>query len=185
MGEPKQVLRYQGQTLIGRAAGAALNSQCSPVIVVLGSAADTLRDEIGGADVCVVINADWAEGMASSIRCGIAALEDATSGRAEAAILALCDQPFVTSDVLDRLVETYQKSRPPIIASAYEVNGEVACGVPALFGRELFPELLALQGAEGAKRIIARHRDKTITLPTPEAAFDVDTPDDFRILQSV
>jgi molybdenum cofactor cytidylyltransferase len=183
MGVPKQALRYQGETLLGRAVSAALNSRRSPVIVVLGSAAETLRGELSGTEAHAVINSDWAEGMASSIRCGIAALEDATSGGSEAAILTLCDQPFVTSEVFNRLVEAYQKSRPPIVASTYEVNGEVACGVPALFGRALFPELLALQGAEGAKRIITRHQDETISIPTPEAAFDVDTPDHYRILQ--
>ena len=181
MGEPKQLLRYDGETLLCRAARAALDSRCRPVVVVLGAHAGALRGEVSGAQV--VVNQEWAEGMSSSIRCGLRALEAVTAGSAAAAVLMLCDQPFVTSGVINRLLETYETKRPLLVASEYEAGGERTSGVPALFSRSLFSELMELRGAQGAKRVIQRHAPEALTVAAPEAAFDVDTPEDYRILK--
>ena len=94
----------------------------------------------------------------------------------------LCDQPYVTSDVIGRLSDTYWESRAPIVASEYGAGDEKTLGVPALFSRALFPELMTLSGAEGAKRIIARHSAEVAVVAMPEAAFDVDTWSDYRAL---
>ena len=136
----------------------------------------------GGAQAQVVINQEWAEGMGASIRCGLRALEAATLGRAAAVVLMLCDQPFVTSTIINRLLETYVTERPLLVASEYEVGGETARGVPALFSRALFSELMDLRGAGGAKRVIRRHSPEAAFIAAPEAAFDVDTPEDYRRL---
>lgn len=183
MGEPKQLLRCEGETLLGRAVRAALGSRCRPVVVVLGAHAEALRGEVAAAEARVVVNPEWAEGMASSIRCGLAALEAATAGKALAAALTLCDQPFVTGEVIDRLHAAYEAERPPLVASEYEAGGERTRGVPALFSRALFPELMDLRGAEGAKRVIKRHSSSAIFIAAPEAAFDLDTPEDYRLLK--
>jgi molybdenum cofactor cytidylyltransferase len=95
----------------------------------------------------------------------------------------LCDQPFVTGDVLRRLAHAYQAKHALLIASEYTAGGERTLGVPALFSRALFPELMALGGAEGAKRIIARHAAEAEVISVPEAAYDIDTPDDYRTLR--
>ncbi len=182
MGEPKQLLRFGGETLLRRAVSAALGSRCRTVVVVLGAHADELRGEAAGAHVA--FNEEWAEGMSSSIRCGLRALETATSGPADAALLMLCDQPFVTSAVINRLLEAYEETRPPLVASRYEARGESTFGVPALFSRELFRELMELRGAEGAKRVIRQHSSEALVVAAPEAAFDVDTPEDYRALKS-
>jgi molybdenum cofactor cytidylyltransferase len=180
MGEPKQLLRYGGESLLRRAVQAALGSRCRPVVVVLGAHAEVLRGEAAGAQV--VVNEEWAEGMSSSIRCGLRALDAATPVLADAAILTLCDQPFVTSEVIDRLVAAYEEKRPALVASRYESGGEATTGVPALFSRELFAELMELRGAEGAKRVITRHASEATHVSVPEASFDVDTPEDYRSL---
>lgn len=182
MGEPKQLLRYGGETLLGRALRAALETRCRPVVLVLGAWAETLRAEVEGRGAIVVVNEAWAEGMGSSIRAGLGALRTATSEAIEAAVVLLCDQPFVTSDIVVRLVETYRTQRTLLVASAYEAGGERTLGAPALFSRALFPELMALNGAEGAKRIIQRHAAEAVCVETQAAAFDVDTPDDYRAL---
>lgn len=184
MGEPKQLLHYQGETLLQRATTTALRSRCEPVIVVLGSQAEAFCEELAATPATIVINQEWEEGMASSIRCGIKALEAKASNQAEAAILMLCDQPFVTPTTLNRLLTTYQTARPSVVASAFEVRGEMTCGVPALFSRSLFSELLNLHGAKGAKAIITKHRNEAIMLATPEAAIDIDTPLDYLTLQA-
>lgn len=183
MGELKQLLRYEGETLLRRAVRSALDSQCHPVIVVLGAEADVLRDEIADLEALIVVNQEWNEGMSSSIRCGISALEAATSGHAQAAILMLCDQPFVNASVINRLLETSHARPSLLVASEYESNGERTRGVPALFSRALFSELMAVRGAEGAKRVIERHQNEAGLIAVPEAAFDVDTPDDYQILR--
>ena len=180
MGGPKQLLRYDGETLLRRAVRAALGSRCRPAVVVLGAQAEALRGEVVGAQV--VINEEWEEGMASSLRCGLRALEAATSEPLAAAVLLLCDQPFVTSTVINRLLETYETERPLLVASEYEVGGETARGVPALFSRALFSELMDLRGVGGAKRVIRRHASEAAFIAAPEAAFDVDTPEDYRRL---
>ncbi len=182
MGKPKQLLRYEGETLLVRAARAALDTQCRPVIVVLGVQAETMQTEIAAMGVSVVVNDKWAEGMSSSIRCGLRALETAATNEIEAAILMLCDQPLVTSVTLRRLVDAYHLRLALLVASEYEAEGEKTRGVPALFGRSLFPELMELRGAQGAKRIIARHATEAAVITVPEAAFDLDTPDDYRAL---
>ena len=94
----------------------------------------------------------------------------------------LCDQPFVTASVINRLTDTFYARRPPLVVSEYETGGERVQGVPTLFSRALFPELMSLSGAEGAKRIIARHASEAARVAVPEAVFDVDTPGDYYLL---
>jgi molybdenum cofactor cytidylyltransferase len=140
-----------------------------------------LRAEVGSG-VEVVVNQDWAEGLAASIRCGLRALEAITAGTADACVLTLCDQPFVTSAVINRLVQAYEIGGRLLVASEYAINNEPTQGVPALFSRALFAELIDLRGAAGAQRIIKRHRAEAAFVAVPEAAFDVDTPADYRSL---
>jgi molybdenum cofactor cytidylyltransferase len=183
MGEPKQLLKFEGETLLRRAARAALETGSHPIVVVLGFRAHLMREEIMDLDALTVVNQEWHEGMSSSIRHGLRqALESTAPAEIEAAILMLCDQPYVTSGIIERLVDAYRESRAPVVASEYEASSEKTLGAPALFSRELFQELMALHGAEGAKRIIARHRAEAIAIAMPEAAFDVDTPGDYRVL---
>lgn len=183
MGEPKQRLVFEGETLLARAVRAALETGCRPVVVVLGAEASVLLEEIAVTGAHVVVNQSWAEGMSSSLRCGLRVLEEsANEETAAAAVVMLCDQPFVTGDVIGRLVDAYLKERPLLVASVYEASGERTCGVPALFSRALFPELSALRGASGARRVIARHKAEATLIEVPEAAFDVDTPGNYQAL---
>jgi molybdenum cofactor cytidylyltransferase len=184
MGGPKQLLRYRGETLLGRAVRAALGTICRPVVVVLGAGSDAMLAEVAATEARVVVNEAWAEGMASSIRLGLRELEAAASVGLDAVVLTLCDQPLVTAETLSRLVDAYERLRPTLVASEYESRSELTRGVPALFGRALFAELMGLRGAEGARRVIARHTDAASTVAAPEAAFDVDTPDDYEALSA-
>jgi molybdenum cofactor cytidylyltransferase len=185
MGQPKQLLHHEGETLLNRAIRVGLEAQCGPVIVVLGSDAETLQEAIAASRARIVVNQAWAEGMSSSIRCGLRELEAATGDKTDAAIFMLCDQPLITSVIVRRLVDAYDSRRALLVASEYEAGGEKTRGVPALFSRTLFPELMELRGVEGAKRVIARHAAEATVIAVPEAAFDVDTADDYRALQDV
>jgi molybdenum cofactor cytidylyltransferase len=177
MGSPKQTLRYRGESLLRRAARAALGAGCSPVVVVTGAHADLSRRELDGLDVREVWNSLWETGMASSVRAGV---EGLLGGEADvdAIVLLLCDQPHVTADLISGLVAAHRDKGSPVVASTY--GGSF--GVPALFGKALFDELARLEGAAGAKQVIKRHAAEAHFLPFPCGEVDVDTPDDFSRL---
>ena len=176
MGSPKQTLQFEGESLLRRAALAALGAGCRPVVVVTGAHAELSRRELDGLDVRVVLNKLWETGMASSVRVGVEGLDGA-----EAAVLMLCDQPHATADVISRLVEAHRATGSPVVASAYGGG----FGVPAVFGRALFAELTRLEGAAGAKQVIKRHAAEAHFVPFPGGEVDVDTPDDFSRLTAM
>jgi molybdenum cofactor cytidylyltransferase len=177
MGVPKQTLRFHGQSMLRRAALAALGAGCRPVIVVTGAHAEQSRGELRGLDVLEVVNALWETGMGSSIRAGVEGLLGAEPAAA-AAVVLLCDQPHLTSEIISGLVTAHGATGRPVVASEY--GGSF--GVPALFGRALFDELARLEGAAGAKQVIKRHASEAHFLPFPGGEVDVDTPDDFMRL---
>ena len=172
LGTPKQLVQFEGKSLLRRAAGAALASCCNPVVVVLGAESAACAAELDGLELLLAHNADWKSGMASSVRTGLEAL--LTEDGLEAVLFMVCDQLLVTPDILNSLVHAFEAGNHPIIASEYD--GEI--GVPALFGRTLFPELLALSGPEGARKVIHRHRSETLLIAFPGGTLDIDTPTD-------
>jgi len=171
LGKPKQLVSFRGRTLIRIAVEAGLNSICRPVVVVLGAKADHIRPEVP-EQARVVENSEWQEGMASSIRRGVEAIE----AEVDAVILMLCDQPLVDAEILNRIAA---KSEAGLVAAQYD--GTV--GVPALFGREYFSELRALGGKEGAKKILQANENRIARIPCPEAGVDIDTAADVQRLQ--
>jgi molybdenum cofactor cytidylyltransferase len=177
MGSPKQTLQYRGESLLRRAALAAIGAGCRPVIVVTGANSELSRRELQGLEVREVLNTHWETGMASSIRAGVEGLVSADAD-AEAVILMLCDQPHVTAEVISGLVAAHRATGRPVVASTY--GGSF--GVPALFSREIFAELARLEGAAGAKQVIKRHASEAHFLPFQAGEVDVDTPDDFSRL---
>src|SRR4028119_223468 len=136
MGTPKQLLLYQGRSFVRHIAEVANTSVCQPITVVLGANAERIKPEISQLPVQIIENQQWAEGMSSSIRVGLEAL-NAMNQNLDAVAIALCDQPFVSSQLLDRIVEAYRFTGKPIIACEY--SGTL--GVPVLFSRALFSEL--------------------------------------------
>jgi xanthine dehydrogenase accessory factor len=172
MGRPKQLEKIAGQALVRRAAKAALAAGSGSVHVVVGAEAVRVRQTLEGLPVELVINDAWKEGMASSIRAAIDAIER-RERPVETLILMLCDQPGVSGDVLRRLLDAYRMTRAPVVASRYPEGP----GVPALFHAELFPALKSLHGDIGARQLI-RHLDRDIvTIPFATPA-DIDTPED-------
>lgn len=178
LGEPKQNLLYEGQPLLQRAIQTALASACEPVLVILGSNAEAFQAGLNDLPVQTVFNPDWPEGMASSIRSGISTLNE-MSADLDGAIIMVCDQPFVTTDLLNEMVEQKRLHGHGIIACAYQDT----LGTPALFDKQFFPELLALQGQDGAKKLLFRHAALVTPLAFPLGTFDIDTPQDYEALQ--
>lgn len=180
LGTPKQLLLYQGRSFVRHIAEVAIASVCQPIAVVLGAHAQRIKPEVSQLPVQVVENQQWAEGMSSSLRVGMEAL-NAMNPKLEAVAIALCDQPFVSSQRLNRIVEAYHFTGKAIIASEY--SGTL--GVPALFSRTLFSELMALKSTEGAKQLIKKHIHEVFSVPFPEGAIDIDTPKDYEQFQSL
>ena len=178
MGTPKQLLTYRGCTLIRHMAEVAIASVCQPIVVVLGANAERIKPEISQLPIPIVENQQWEEGMSASIRVGLAALL-AVNKNLDAVAIALCDQPFVSPQTLNQLVEAYYLTGKPIITSEYAGT----LGVPALFNRTLFSELMALKSTEGAKQLIKRHIHEISSIPFPDGTIDIDTPNDYEQLQ--
>ncbi len=172
MGRPKLLLRWKGRTLVRAAAEAALQA-CARVVVVVGPQAERMRSELASLPLLVVTNPDHREGISSSLRCGLREVADAP-----AVLVTLADQVQVTGPHLRRLVDAYRSTRAPVVAASY---GDTV-GVPAVFAQEVFPDLLALRGDVGAKGVIQRYGDRVVRVPLPEAAVDVDTPEDWERL---
>ncbi len=177
MGEPKQLLAYHGTTLLQHAIATALELDGTPVVVVLGAHAEKIRTQISEPRVTFAENPDWLEGMGASVRVGLSAMLAAHPDVAGVIFLP-CDQPLLTAATLRDLIAAHERTGRAIAASEY---GGVL-GVPALFARDHFPELLALDGATGARQIIWAHRANAIGVPFPEGAVDVDTPADYARL---
>lgn len=180
MGVPKQLLQFGGETMLRRAASVALKAGCRPVVVVTGANATQSRKALRGLDVREAENPQWESGISSSVRVGIEAVVTASPGTT-AVVLMLCDQPFVTREIIARLVAAHIETGRSIVASLY--GGSY--GVPALFGKVHFAELRTLKGDAGAKRVIQKHLPKVHLLPFPEGEIDIDTPDDLARLQSM
>ncbi len=175
LGSPKQLLLYQGTTLIRHLAKTALDSRAGRVSVVIGANAEKIRDEISRLPVTIIRNVNWQEGMASSIR---AAVE--TEGQNAAAILfLLSDQPLVSTPILNALVDSFRQDPDRIAACTYSNT----VGVPALFPKSYFRELTELAGDAGAKTVILRHIDSVSKISFPEGGVDIDSLSDLKKLK--
>lgn len=172
LGQPKQLVEIEGQSLVRRAAESALSAGSGSVHVVVGAEVDRVRAALEGLPVELVVNEAWREGVASSIRAAIDAIER-RDRPVETLLLMLCDQPGVSGDVLRRLLDAYRMTRAPVVASRYPEGP----GVPALFHAELFPALKSLDGDVGARELI-RHLDRDVVTIPFAMADDIDTPGD-------
>lgn len=172
MGEPKLLLRHAGRTLLELALEKAQRVS-DLALVVLGAHSEAYGPLARAAGAAVVMNPGWREGLASSLRAGVAALPP----EAEAALVVLPDQPFVPLVHLRALLECYFETRAPLVLSRY--LGADVLGVPGVVDRSLFGALQSLQGEQGAKRLAARSAYRTVPLAQAE---DVDSPSDARRL---
>ncbi len=179
LGKPKQLTRFHGVTLLQNAAEMLAATVCRPIVAVLGAESEAAAAELTGIEINVSVNPDWQAGMSSSINCGLNCLLNAEPAL-DGVVIALCDQPLVTAEHIGRLVQDFALNRSPITAASY---GETL-GVPALFARSMFDELLQLVGDKGARRLIRDHPGLVRSVPVDEAAFDIDTADDLRRLTS-
>ena len=177
MGAPKQLLEIDGQPLLIHAVAAALASPAWPVVVVLGAHAEKIRPVLARLPVLVTENAAWPEGMAASIRAGVTTLQQ-FSRNLDAALIALCDQPAFSTDVIAQLIAMQRSTGRSIVAAHYSGRN----GAPALFLREHFSTLTHLTGEEGARALLNDDPARVASVDLPALALDLDTPADVAAL---
>jgi molybdenum cofactor cytidylyltransferase len=170
-GSPKQCARLSDHTLIGRAITAATEAVGPAIRVILGAHAAEIALTLDLPADQVRINAHWVEGIASSIRLGIASLPASCGG----ALCLLADQPYITAASLGRIINAWRSAPEHIVASSFES----VIGAPCLFPRWCFSELEGLQGDKGAQGLLVRYAERVRTVHLPEAAIDIDTPMQF------
>jgi molybdenum cofactor cytidylyltransferase len=175
-GRIKQLLPWRGKTLIENAVALAASSRAAETIVVLGANAAEIRTAIKGAPTRVLLNRDWEIGHASSIRAGLNAL-----GREiDAAIFVNADQPFLSTEVVDRIIQRYYETGATIVAPVYAGKR----GSPVLFDRVHFDELVSLQGEQGGRELLTKYRERIQPVEFADArlALDIDTPEEYEKL---
>jgi len=176
LGQPKQLLMLDGETLLARSVRLACEAGAAPVLVIVGAHAELIRAAVPADTVAVVMNDEWERGIASSIHAGVKTMDAVARGL----LILACDQPRLSVDHLRGLIETFAaQSEASIVASAYAG----VLGIPAIFPREVFADLLALSGDRGARGLLMHPPCPMITLPFPGGAVDIDEPDDLAQLQ--
>jgi molybdenum cofactor cytidylyltransferase len=175
LGQAKQTLQYKQGSLLKHTIHAAVRSAIGPVVVVIGANEALVRDHIANEDVFLVSNPGYEQGMATSIQAGLNHFMQAHQ-ECENIVLMVCDQPHVSSELLKNLLETKHNSEKPIVACSYKNT----VGVPAIFNKSFFVDLLSLQGDEGGKKILVNNLSSVATIPFPAGTIDIDTIADYE-----
>jgi len=177
MGQPKQLLRFEGKLLLQHAIDEARASKLSEIVLVLGYEAEQIQSNIDANGIRIVYNAEWDSGMASSLLTGIGAISNLGISF-DNLIVLLCDQPFLNAKLIDELISTQAQTAKPIVACAYEGRA----GVPVVFHSSYLCHLMGLKGDEGARKIINEHQLDLALVPFVKGGIDVDTPQDYDAL---
>jgi molybdenum cofactor cytidylyltransferase len=187
-GRHKLLLPLGDRPVLAHVIAAALASQASPILIVLGHQAEQVRTQIAPftalSAVISIENPAYLQGMSTSLRAGLQALLQRQNTHEQAfhsldgVIILLGDQPLMTAHSIDALITCKQATGKRIIAPLY--NGKR--GNPVLFDASLFPELLEISGDEGARSVIERHKQDVATIELSDAitSYDVDTWDAYQ-----
>ncbi len=182
IGTPKLLLQIKGKSLLQHVVDNALQSKVGEVIVVLGAEATKLRRELKQRRVKIIENASYKEGLSTSLKVGL----QAVSPQARAVLALLGDQPLISHDIIDALIDKYEESGSIMVAPVYRGRR----GNPVLFDSSLIPELTKVTGDKGGREIIEKHLAQlaTIDFESTMIGSDIDSWDDYieicRFLQA-
>jgi molybdenum cofactor cytidylyltransferase len=177
LGQSKQLLKTREVPLLLNTVKAALDAEFKHVVVVLGSNFEAHKAVISHLPVDLINHIEWNRGMGSSLKCGLTHLLKSNPDTS-AIVITVCDQPFLKASHLKKLSEKYHQASFSIVASQYNHT----LGVPALFDRSLFDQLLNLEDSQGAKVVIQKNKDQVTFVDWPEGHIDIDTVEDLRHL---
>jgi molybdenum cofactor cytidylyltransferase len=176
MGETKQLLPWQGKTVLGHILDTLLASSVEEVILVLGHEAERILEKVAIREIKVVFNPDYQKGMSTSLRRGLMAMNP----NAEAFLVFLADQPAITPEIISQLIDSFRRARPGKSIVVPSFGGRR--GHPVLFGKKHREEFGGLTGEVGGREILARHPEDILVLEvdTDAVLIDLDTPEDYR-----
>jgi molybdenum cofactor cytidylyltransferase len=178
MGSPKQLLPVGGRPLLEGVVAAACASRLDQVVVVLGANADAVRAAVAWGRARTVVNDEHEQGMSTSLQAGVRALDAAV----DRAVVILGDQPEVSAELIDRLLDAQERSGRP--AAALSFDGLLH--PPVVLRRDLWPNLMALQGDVGLRALIRARPElvAAVAMSTPlQHPVDIDTPEDLARLR--
>jgi len=173
MGRQKLLLPFGQTTVAGAVVGTALASRVDRVLAVLGADRDAVRQELEPLGIALAVNEDFAKGMLSSVQAGFRALP----ADAEAAVVMLGDQPFLPARVVDAVVEAYRRCGRSIVVPAFQGRR----GHPVLIDLKYRDEVLALDPADGLRRLMRAHPEDIFEAEVEDASIlrDLDVPEDY------
>ena len=176
MGRPKQMLAWQGETLLRHVLENLINSNADEIILVLGHEAEAISKSLTEFQIKIVINPDYNQGMASSLRQGLLAMDP----RSEAFLVLLADQPGIGPEIINRVIRDFQRADPRrgIVRPVYRGLR----GHPVLIGVRYLQEALQLQGDMGARQILMNHPEDIIEIEVTQDVVlkDIDTPEEYQ-----
>jgi molybdenum cofactor cytidylyltransferase len=174
MGKPKPLLKFNDTTFLGRIISVLKSSDADRITVVLGAEAETIKNSIDFSGTNIVINKDYQKGQLSSLIAGIKESPDDT----EAILLCLVDNPFITKEVVNKVVSRFKETNNPIIVPVFNKER----GHPTLFSRSLFNELLNAPEDKGARHVLYSNEDKVLEVEVAESGIliGIDTPDNYK-----
>lgn len=174
LGQPKQFVERNGESLVRRSAGLLVKLAADPIIVVAGFQSDKIIHELQDLPLSLVINQDWEQGMGGSLACGVRNIAPEVDG----VLVMLCDQWRLDLDDLLRLKSAWTSDISRIIVAEWNDGKSCLSGPPVIFSGSMMHELKIVKGRQGAKSIIDRHKGIVYPVEVRNAAFDLDEPGD-------
>jgi molybdenum cofactor cytidylyltransferase len=180
MGSAKQLLPLGDSTVLERTITNVRGAEMNEIVLVLGASAETIRRQLPLSlleGLNVVVNRAYREGMSSSLRTGISALDQGT----EAALIILGDQPFIRSQTMDQVIRAYRRDQAKIVIPSFHGTR----GNPVLLDRSVFFEVMALEGDVGSRAIFDSHLEEIAKVEVEDEGIllDIDDPDDYDRLR--
>jgi molybdenum cofactor cytidylyltransferase len=172
--QPKQLLVFEGESMVRRAVRRAIASGLGQVVTVVGFEAERVTREVEDLASEVVENPSFQEGQSSSVCAGLAAVDPS----AVAAMFIPCDQPHLSTEVIDSLLRAYRSTGGPIVLPTFDGRR----GSPVIFDRSLFGELAAIRGDSGGRQLFPKHAEQIVSVPVADGRvlMDVDTPESWN-----
>ena len=176
-GKAKQLLRLGENTVLGQTIESVRRAPVDEIVLILGSSAEAIRRQLPAAlldGLKIVVNPNYEQGMASSLRAGLSALDP----QVDATFIVLADQPFVRPETLDQLAAHYRRTKAQIVIPSYKgVRGN-----PVLLDRSVFAEVMALEGDIGCRAIFGSHTEQTAKLEVEDEGIllDIDNQEDYE-----
>ncbi len=173
LGKPKQLLNFQGKTLLQHVCNEAEIAALNPIIVIVGANFEKITKLLNSKSLTIIKNDDWEKGMSSSISLGLKELLNIDS--IKNIIISVCDQPYICADLFTNLITEKNKNNKGIVASSYSNT----LGTPVLFDIKYAKALMHLTGNDGAKKLLIRFQDDVSSIPFLKGEIDIDTENDY------